>query len=378
MRSLRPRAVAHPFAVPAVLGLLLAVTSTNGVGAAVLPGGVPASRIKLDPPATTLNTGNPVTLAATVVTFKGAPVRGVAVKLTVLHGPNQARTVTGTTAANGQVRLSYTNSGEPGTDVVQATFIDTLELHKSNRPFVTWLTGPPAAAIPSPAAITVTPACFQPASAAAATSDTLIAVAPRAVPTPALPAAPLTPYMITVDGVNFNPFTGVLVTFDTGLGGEPESFQASTDGFGHFNRDIIPRQRPEGLYLVRADDLLQREATATFVVPCFQPSLALDPPIGPPGFVPTAVGTGFPAGAPVTLTWDPGITARLDKPVTTDTDGSFRVSVIVLYHDLLGPRQLRAVVANPNGPNAGSSIEADAPYLVTPGRPQPPDFLLRR
>ena len=51
------------------------------------------------------------------------------------------------------------------------------------------------------------------------------------------------------------------------------------------------------LALVRADDFRQREADATYAIPCFQPSVALDPPIGPPGFVTIAVGSGFPANS---------------------------------------------------------------------------------
>jgi hypothetical protein len=39
---------------------------------------------------------------------------------------------------------------------------------------------------------------------------------------------------------------------------------------------------------------------------------------------------------------------------------------------------LQAIVANPNGANAGAAIEADAPFLVTPGRAQPSDLVVRR
>jgi hypothetical protein len=187
-------------------------------------------------------------------------------------------------------------------------------------------------------------------------------------------------YTITVDGVNFNPYSAVLVTFDAGPGGTPESFERTTDVFGHFNLDIQVRSRSEGVHLVRADDFRQREADATYQIPCFQPSVALDPPIGPPGFVTNVVGTGFPANASIVfLNWGaPALRSPLPKNIKTDANGSFQFPILVFYHDLLGPRMLQAVVANPFGDRAGSAIEADAPFLVTPGRSQPTDLVLRR
>ena len=64
--------------------------------------------------------------------------------------------------------------------------------------------------------------------------------------------------------------------------------------------------------------------------------------------------------------------------IRTDAAGAFQIPVLVLYHDLLGPRMLRAIVPNDQGDGAGVAIEADAPFLVTPGRSQPSDFSLRR
>src|SRR4030088_132293 len=87
------------------------------------------------------------------------------------------------------------------------------------------------------------------------------------------PAAPGTPpvYTIAVTGVNFNPFTAVLVTFDADTGGTPESFDTTTDGFGGSQLPIKPARRPAGSPLVRADDFREREATATFTVTCASP-----------------------------------------------------------------------------------------------------------
>jgi hypothetical protein len=251
--------------------------------------------------------------------------------------------------------------------------------------FIAWQSGPPATAIVSPAAITVTPGCFQPATAVTLASDTFKPGSPRATPkprpTPTPAAVPPPGYTITVDGVNFNPYSAVLVTFDAGPGGTPESFERTTDVFGHFTLDIRVRSRSEGVHLVRADDFRQREADTTYRIPCFQPAVALDPPIGPPGFVTNAVGTGFPPNTPIVfLNWGTPAALRspLPKNIKTDGNGAFQYPILVLYHDLLGPRMLQAIVANPFGERAGSAIEADAPFLVTLGRSQPTDLVLRR
>jgi hypothetical protein len=385
MRSLR-------VAAAAILAgcVVVAVVGSAAMAAPVgLAAGFPATRIKLDPPSTTLNIPGPITLTATIVDWRGAASRNLAITFTNVTDP-QKPTLLGkaTTDKAGHGTLTYSNSKEPGVDVVQATFTDGLEVHKSNRVFVAWQSGPPASAIASPAAITVTPGCFQPATTVTLASDTFKPAAPRPTPkptarpraTPVPPAAPPVTYTITVDGVNFNPYSAVLVTFDAGPGGTPESFEKTTDVFGHFSLDIQVRSRAEGVHLVRADDFRQREANATYTIPCFQPAVALNPPIGPPGFVTSVVGTGFPANASiVVLNWkSPALRSPLPKNIKTDGNGSFQIPLLVLYHDLLGPRMLQAIVANPFGERAGSAIEADAPFLVTPGRSQPSDLVLRR
>jgi hypothetical protein len=389
MRRPRRAAAAYLTGITPILMLALVQSGVVGVQAALAPG-FPASRIKLDPAVQAVNISNAgapglAALSASLVTFSGAPLQNVSVTFSVLYGPDTAlRPLTATTDRNGKAAFSFANSGGPGTDVVQATFLDANEVHRSNRPDVTWLSGPPVTAIPSPAAITLSPPCFQPATAAAATSDVinpLLSRPPAPSRTLQPTATPVIPtYTINVDGVNFNPFSSVLITFDVGPGGKPESFQTRTDGFGHFNADILPTQREEGLHVIRADDFKQREAQATYTIPCFQPSLALDPPTGPPGFVPFVVGTGFPAnGQVVVLRWTPGLTIPgLPVKLLTDGNGAFRVPVLVMYHDILGPRQLQAIVPNPYGPNAGAAVEAEAPFLVTLGRAQPSDFVYRR
>jgi hypothetical protein len=344
----------------------------------------PASRIQVDTAPTTLKMPGPTTVTAIVEDWHGATIPKVPVSFAILSGPNKGKSLPpATTSKDGRATLTYSNSGEPGIDAIQASFADGLEIHKSNRHFVLWLSGPPATAILSPATIRVTPSCFQPAGAVIAASNVFKKVAPRTTPKPSSGASTgPQPEKTTVNitGENFNPFSAVLITFDAGPGGSPQSFEAQTDVFGHFSRDLPLTMPAEGLHLVRADDFRQREADANYAIPCFQPSVALDPPIGPPGFVTTAVGSGFPPNSTiVVLNWQPpSLLSPLPAAIKTDANGAFQFPLLVLYHDLLGPRLLQAIVANPYGDRAGAAIEADAPFLVTPGRSQPSDFVLRR
>jgi Tol biopolymer transport system component len=102
------------------------------------------------------------------------------------------------------------------------------------------------------------------------------------------------------------------------------------------------------------------------------PSLLLNPPIGPPGFVPQAVGHDFPPGAKVKLTWQPGITGQPDT-VVVDVNGNFTAPVLVFQKDQLGPRNLAATPVQ--GPAFGP---VSTPFLVTAGEIQPGDFVSRR
>ena len=84
----------------------------------------------------------------------------------------------------------------------------------------------------------------------------------------------------------------------------------------------------------------------------------ITPPLGPPGFVPLAVGSGFPPG-PVTVRWTRGIGSWV---VQADASGGFRLPVLVMYHDLLDRRSLSAQ----SGP-----ASALADYLVVPPSAEP-------
>lgn len=95
------------------------------------------------------------------------------------------------------------------------------------------------------------------------------------------------------------------------------------------------------------------------------PRLECIPPIGPPGFVTLAVGSGFPPNAAVTLAWRLGIGGA---QTVTDDKGNLSVPVLVMHRDVLGPRELVAT--------AGAGLlapSASAPFLVVPATLGPPE-----
>lgn len=100
----------------------------------------------------------------------------------------------------------------------------------------------------------------------------------------------------------------------------------------------------------------------------FNPALKLNPPLGPPGFVTLALGTGFPPGSTVKLVWSVGISAPTNAVVAGN--GTFAVQMLVFHRDRLGPRDLVAT-----GPGFAP---VKAAFTVVPGTQQPDDFVVRR
>ncbi|MDH6137736.1 Tol biopolymer transport system component [Kitasatospora sp. MAA4] len=96
-----------------------------------------------------------------------------------------------------------------------------------------------------------------------------------------------------------------------------------------------------------------------------QPAVAASPLVGTSGSVTLVRGHDFPPGVPVTLTWQPGITATA-APVVPGPDGSFTAQLLVLSGDAPG---MRSVVAGGAGfgPVRGS-------FLVVPEPSGPPLF----
>src|SRR3989440_12056421 len=196
MRSLR-------LAAAAILAGLVVVAVLAGAALAApasLAAGFPATRIKLEAPSTPVGMPGAVTLTATIVDWRGAPLANVPVVFTNVADPQKPSQLgKGTTDKGGHATFAYSNGKEPRIDVVQATFTDGLEVHKSNRSFIAWQSGTPATAIASPAAISVTPGCFQPATAATLASDTFKPGSSRPTPgatTKPTPAPPAVTYTI--------------------------------------------------------------------------------------------------------------------------------------------------------------------------------------
>jgi len=108
-----------------------------------------------------------------------------------------------------------------------------------------------------------------------------------------------------------------------------------------------------------------RQADATLRVPCAShPKLKVDPPLGPPGLVTKATGSGFPPNVDVVLAWQPGIGRWT---VRTSADGTFETSVLVFPQDRSGDRVLRATPAS-----KGRFDRVDATFLCVPGSVQQP------
>jgi hypothetical protein len=219
---------------------------------------------------------------------------------------------------------------------------------------------PALAQPPSPAAITVTVSCTSTANV----------------------------FSLRVQGVDFNPFTAVLVTFDAAAGGTPESFDTSTNGFGRFDATIQPSARPAGTYLVRADDFREREATLGVAVSCpgqappnqqpppqvFNPTLNFHPGITRRGFIVTLSGTGFPRSQLVKLDWGDLFGRYIVTSVTADHNGNILVPQVLVFEEtVVGTAH---VVATPGGTDTFGAVAA--PLLVVPGTVEPPQFKERR
>lgn len=100
-----------------------------------------------------------------------------------------------------------------------------------------------------------------------------------------------------------------------------------------------------------------------------QPRIVAVPAIGKPGFVTSVRGKDFPPGAPVKLSWDPGITAAA-APTLPNPDGTFIAQLLILAKDQTGPRVITA-----QGPGF-SPVTTD--FLVVLGTITPPDEVIRR
>jgi hypothetical protein len=108
---------------------------------------------------------------------------------------------------------------------------------------------------------------------------------------------------------------------------------------------------------------------ATAPLRVLQPRIVAVPPIGKPGFVTLVRGVDFPPGAPVRLTWSPGITVPA-APTRPRPDGTFTAQLLILFKDQTGPRVITAT---------GSGFRpVTTPFLVVVGTIGPPTMADRR
>ncbi len=113
----------------------------------------------------------------------------------------------------------------------------------------------------------------------------------------------------------------------------------------------------------------RRDNQARTTLRVLLPRIVAVPPIGKPGFVTSVRGEDFPPGAPVVLTWTPGITAAA-APTFPRGDGRFTAQLLILAKDQTGPRVITA-----SGPGFGP---VTTPFLVVSGTIAPPGVVSRR
>jgi hypothetical protein len=94
----------------------------NISGAAIVGEG-----IVLGPPTATNPVGTSHTVTATVVDANGAPEVGKTVTFTITSGPNSPGGGTSVTDVNGHASFTYTSNGLTGTDLIQASFVNSQQ-----------------------------------------------------------------------------------------------------------------------------------------------------------------------------------------------------------------------------------------------------------
>ncbi|MEU9760765.1 hypothetical protein [Streptomyces sp. NPDC047985] len=124
-----------------------------------------------------------------------------------------------------------------------------------------------------------------------------------------------------------------------------------------------------GTLTTTGTDADTRDNVARARLRILQPRIVAVPAVGEPGFVTSVRGKDFPPGAPVRLTWKPGITASA-PPTAPRADGTFIAQLLILVKDRLGPRTITAT-----GPGFSP---VTTPFLVVGGTIVPPDEVGRR
>ncbi|MFI9626649.1 hypothetical protein [Streptomyces sp. NPDC052042] len=112
-----------------------------------------------------------------------------------------------------------------------------------------------------------------------------------------------------------------------------------------------------------------RDNVARTPLRILRPRIVAVPAVGKPGFVTSVRGKDFPPGAPVRLTWKPGITATA-PPTVPRADRTFIAQLLILVKDRTGPRTITAT-----GPGFSPVTTR---FLVVGGTIVPPDEVGRR
>lgn len=188
---------------------------------------------------------------------------------------------------------------------------------------------------------------------------------------------------ITVTGTGFQIRNPVAITFEPPVGGKPIK-TVTPAGDTTFTTTIAAPNSPPGIYAVVATQSYPAGVAAIpplvlraeFTIPCVKGAIKLVPRVGPPGTVVTVIGTGFPVGAVVKLSWNRGIPFKLAS-ITIGASQGFQVKLLIFPHDELGKRTLRAG-PDLTVPNAIIFNIATADFVVVPGSEQPRDFSWRR
>jgi uncharacterized repeat protein (TIGR01451 family) len=128
------------------------INDSSGNDAAVIVGGaavqLPGS-IVLEPGTATNPVGTSHTVTATVRNSDGTPHPGVEVSFEVTDGPNGETNGKATTDEKGQASFTYTGNGGPGTDTIEASFVDDTQTTRRATATKVWEAAanrPPSAA----------------------------------------------------------------------------------------------------------------------------------------------------------------------------------------------------------------------------------------
>jgi Tol biopolymer transport system component len=169
----------------------------------------------------------------------------------------------------------------------------------------------------------------------------------RALGTSAPPGA------ATFSSVGWPPIGPLTATI---VGGDPGDFELAFDGC---TGQVLPRGTsctmtvlftatevgPRSSTLRVTDAQTGSDFTVRLTGAGSNAELTVTPPIGPPGIVTIAEGTGFPPNTEIVLDWTPGIDEHR-APIVTDDAGAFRTQVLVFHRDVEGPRDLLASPAD--------------------------------